>query len=308
VGPDGFPSPTQPDAREEGSLERATLDALDRLLAAFMLEPFGGDRFRASGEADRFDRVFGGQLVAQALLAAAATASMKEAHSLHAYFVEAGTPGAHVEISVDRVRDGRSIATRRVTVRQQERTVLVAMISLRSGFTELTSAGTTASVAGPDGLPLLQDWVREFSPEQRVLGRSWVEQPPPLELRMDEAPYFMGGQSAQGPRTHWMRLPRSVGEDPLVHTALLAYASDYLLLDMILRAQPDGGAATSLRCVSLDHSLWFHGPVRLDRWHRHTQESQAIAGQHGLVRGMIHDAGGRLVASVMQEGLVRPGF
>jgi acyl-CoA thioesterase-2 len=305
MGPDAPSRSTPPDA-EAGSLERATLSALDGLLAALTLEPMGGDRFRAPGETDRFDRVFGGQVVAQALVAAGATVVGKDPDSLHAYFVEAGIPGQPVDVLVDRVRDGRSISTRRVTVLQGKRQLLVAILSFYAGAREPGLTETSLSGPGPDGLPLLQDWVRDLVPEQRLYGLSWVEQPPPLELRMDEPPNFMGGPHAQGSRTHWMRLPRPVGDDPLLHAALLAYASDYLLLDMVLRAYPDRAALTSYACFSLDHSLWFHRPARLDHWHRHTQETQAISGLRGLVRGAIHDADGLLVASAMQEGLLRP--
>jgi acyl-CoA thioesterase-2 len=266
----------------------------------------GGDRFRAPGETDRFDRVFGGQVIAQALLAAGATVVGKDPDSLHAYFVEGGIPGQPVDVTVERVRDGRSISTRRVMVMQGKRQLLAAILSFHAGSQGPELAEMTSPHPGPDGLPLLQEWVRDLSPEQRLYGLSWIEQPPPLELRMDEPPNFMGGPSTQGPRTHWMRLPRQVGDDRLLHAALLAYASDYLLLDMIMRAYPDRAALTSFTSFSLDHSLWFHGPVRLDRWHRYTQETQAISGHRGLVRGVIHDADGRLVASAMQEGLIRP--
>jgi acyl-CoA thioesterase-2 len=277
VSPGAFSLSTPPNAGD-GSLARATQSALDTLLVALTLEPMGRDRFRAPGEADRFDRVFGGQVVAQALLAASATVVNKDPDSLHAYFVEAGIPGQPVDVLVDRVRDGRSISTRRVTVMQGKRQLLVAILSFHDGAPEPGLSETPASDPGPDGLPLLQEWVRDLSPEQRLYGLSWIEQPPPLELRMDEPPNFMGGPAAQGPRTHWMRLPRHVGDDPLL----------------------------SFACFSLDHSLWFHRPVRLDRWHRHTQETQAISGLRGLVRGTIRDADGRLVASAMQEGLLRP--
>jgi acyl-CoA thioesterase II len=304
VSPEATPRTTRQSA-DEGALARATLSALDGLLLALTLEPMGGDRFRAPGETDRFDRVFGGQVVAQALVAAGTTVVGQVPDSLHAYFVEGGIPGLPVEVTVDRVRDGRSISTRRVTVMQGTRQVLVAILSFHSGSEEPELAETTPSDRGPVGVPLLQEWVRDFSAEQRLTGLSWIEQPPPLELRMDEPPNFMGGPSAQGPRTHWMRLPRPVGDDPLLHAALLAYASDYLLLDMILRAYPARAALTSFSSFSLDHSLWFHRPARLDRWHRHTQETEAISGLRGLVRGAIHDADGRLVATAMQEGLVR---
>jgi acyl-CoA thioesterase II len=305
VSPD-VSSISRPASADDGALERATLAALDRLLDALRLEPMGADRFRAPGEADRFERVFGGQVVAQALLAASATVVLKEPDSLHAYFVEGGVPCEPVEVLVDRLRDGRSISTRRVTVMQGRRQLLVAIVSFHDGSHEPELAETPPFDPGPEGLPLLQDWVHLYAPEERLHGLSWVEHPPPLELRIGEAPNFMGGPNAQGPRTHWMRLPRPVGDDPLLHAAPLAYASDYLLLDMVLRAYPDRAALESFGCVSLDHSLWFHRPVRLDGWHCHTQETQAISGRRGLVRGLIRDAEGRLVASAMQEGLVRP--
>jgi acyl-CoA thioesterase-2 len=289
----------------KGTLGDAARTALDSLLLALTLEPLGGDRFRAHGETDRFDRVFGGQVVAQALLAASATVPLMEPDSIHAYFVEVGIPGQPVDVAVDRIRDGRSISTRRVTVMQGSRQLLIAIVSFHAGSREPGLADLEPSDRGPEGLPLLQEWVSDRSPEQREYGLSWIEQPPPFEIRMDEAPNFMGGPAAQGPRTQWMRLARDVGDDPLLQTALLAYASDFLLLDMILRAHPDRAGLGSFTCFSLDHSLWFHHPVRLDRWHRYTQETQAISGHRGLVRGAIYDAEGRLVASAMQEGLVR---
>ena len=103
-----------------------------------------------------------------------------------------------------------------------------------------------------------------------------------------------------------MRLPRDVGDDRVLHAALLAYASDYLLLDMAFRSQPEQVAANAFTGASLDHALWFHRPVHFDRWHLHTQETIAITGHRGLVRGAIHDADGHLVATAMQEVLVRP--
>jgi len=315
VGPDAS-SGTTPTNGWAGPLERAALAALDGLLLALTLEPMGSDRFRAHGETDRFDRVFGGQVVAQALLAAGATVPFMDPDSLHAHFVEAGASGQPVEITVDRIRDGRSVSIRRVAVMQGRRQLLIANASFRAGARQsgLVDPGTVdpgpadpgPADPGPDGLPLLQEWVSDRTPEQRLYGLSWIEQPPPLEIRMGEAPNFMGGPSTGGPRTHWMRLPREVAQDPLLQTALLAYASDYLLLDMVLRAHPDRAALGSFTCFSLDHSLWFHRPVGLDRWHRYVQEAQAVSEQRGLVRGAIFDVEGRLVASAMQEGLVRP--
>jgi acyl-CoA thioesterase-2 len=268
----------------------------------------GGERFRVVSEPGRFARIFGGQVIAQALLAASATVTGKDPQSLHAYFVEAGTPEQPLEIAVERVRDGRSMSMRRVTVVQGDRTLLVVMASFHTNPASPELADPPPTVPGPDQLPRLQDWVHDAAPELRPGARTWVEQPPPLDLRIGEAPTFLGGRPAAGTRSHWMRLPRDVGDDPVLHAALLAYASDYLLLDMAFRSYPEQLASTAFNGFSLDHALWFHRPVRFDGWHLYTQETLAISGHRGLIRGTIHDADGHLVASAMQEELIRPAL
>ena len=300
------PDPAETPRLADASLERRLHASLDGLLGALELESQGGDRFRVLGEHGRFDRVFGGQTFAQALLAASATVSGKEVHSLHAYFVEAGTPEQPLDLEVERVRDGRSMSMRRVTVTQGERPLLIAMASFHANATSPEFADPPPEVPGPDQLPVLQHLVGDLPPELRRHASSWIDHPPPLELRMGEPPIFLGGSPAQGSRSHWMRLPRPVGDEPVLHAALLAYASDYFLLDMALRAYPQRAGYTGLNALSLDHTLWLHRPVRFDRWHLHTQETLAISGHRGLVRGSIHDPDGHLVASVVQEVLVRP--
>jgi acyl-CoA thioesterase-2 len=301
--------PESPDSSvvAAGPLEHAILESLDHLLRALELEPVGDDRFRVLAEPGRFDRVFGGQTVAQALLAAAETVTEKAPHSIHAYFVEAGAPEEGLELTVDRVREGRSMATRRVTVSQGERTLLIAMASFHGGNPASPAVAEPAPAApGPESVPRLQDWVRDLGPDRRAHSLSWVEQPPPLDLLIGEPPNFMGGAPASGPRSHWMRVPRDVGDDELLHAALLAYASDYFLLDMAWRSNPEPVTPGSFIGFSVDHTVWFHRPVRFDGWHLHTQETVALAGHRGLIRGAIHDADGHLVATAMQEVLVRP--
>ena len=211
-----------------------------------------------------------------------------------------------LDLVVDRVRDGRSISTRHVSVMQGERPLLIVIASFHSNPTSPELADPPPSVPTPDQLPLLQDWARDVPPESRLHARTWVEQPPPLELRIGEPPNFLGGPATEGTRSHWMRLPRDVGDDPLLHTALLAYASDYFLLDMAFRSHPDLVTSAPFTSFSLDHALWLHRPVRFDGWHLHTQQTLAISGHRALVRGAIHDADGHLVATAMQEVLVRP--
>jgi acyl-CoA thioesterase-2 len=293
------------------ALDDRISNSLDGLLHALELSPTGDDCFVAPAEPDRFTRVFGGQTLAQALLAAGATVDTTPSrrltpHSMHAYFVQAGVADDPVEVHVERVRDGRSMATRRITVTQGARTLLVALASFHDNPEEPEMVEAPPEAPAPHDLPVLQDWVRDLPPARAGHGRAWVDHPPPLDLRIGEAPTFLGGAPAAGPRAHWMRLPRDVGDDPLLHAVLLAYASDYLLLDMAFRSYPGELPPGGFAAVSVDHALWFHRPVRFDRWHLHTQETVTLVGHRGLVRGSVHDEGGQRVATVMQEVLVRP--
>jgi acyl-CoA thioesterase II len=292
---------------EDPLFEPAILASLDGLLRALDLQRLGDDRFRVPSElAGPAGHVYGGQLLAQALVAAAATVTGKDPHALHAAFVKAGTPGRSLELVVDRVRDGRSMSTRQVTVVQEDRPLLVALVSFHNNGTEPDVASSAPDVTPPEGMPVLQHWARALDPEQRDSGRHWIEQPPPIEFRMGQAPAFLGGPLASTTRSHWMRVPRDVGDDQVLHTALLAYASDFFLMDMVFGAHPAGAGPGRSNGLSLDHAIWFHRPARFDRWHLYTQEALAIIGDRGLARGTIHDADGRLAATVMQEILVLP--
>jgi acyl-CoA thioesterase-2 len=287
-------------------LGTAILSSLDGLLEALRLEPVATDSFRVPSEPGRFaDRVYGGQLLAQALVAAAATVTGKDPHSLHAAFVRAGAPHLPVDLMVDRVRDGRSVSTRRVTVGQQGATLLEAIVSFHANPPGPDVGAGPPLAAAPETLPLLQDWAEQGAGDGQGHNRSWIERPPPLEIRIGEALTFLGGAQADGPRSHWMRLPRDIGADPALHSALLAYASDFFLMDVVFRSHPDGAGIGNFAGYSLDHAIWLHRPVHFDQWHLHTQESLAVVGDRGLARGVIHDADGRLVATVMQEVLVR---
>jgi acyl-CoA thioesterase-2 len=287
-------------------LQQATLAALDGLLDAFVLKPQGDDTFEMVNEPSRFGRVFGGQLIAQGLLAAAATVDGKPPHSVHAYFVAGGASDIPLLASVERVRDGRSMAARRVSITQDGQPLLALLASFHASPVEPQAADPPPAVPGPEELPSLQDWVRQSPPSIRPGAEgNWIVNPPPVQVRMGEALRFLGGEAASGTRSHWMRVPRAVGDDALLHTALLAYASDFFLLDMAFRGHPSGLPASSFTSTSLDHALWFHRPVRFDEWLLHTQETLAISGDRGLVRGSLHDVHGQLVATAMQEVLVR---
>jgi acyl-CoA thioesterase-2 len=284
-------------------LGRAINASLDDLLTALDLRPRADDCFIVEpARAGPSDRVFGGQLLAQAIVGAAATVPDKDIHSLHATFLRAGTPGSPLKVEVTRLRDGRSIATREVAVIEGTKPLLVAIASFATLLHEPDIAVTAADAAAPDDTPLLQALVGEAASSRR-----WVEHPPAVELRMPEPPSFMSPISSDKPRSHWMRLPRTIGADHGLNAALLAYGSDFFLMDMLFRLHPLELGPGFANGFSLDHAIWFHRPVRFDAWHLHTQEAVALVGDRGLARGTIYDSEGRCVASVAQEVLLRLG-
>jgi len=285
-------------------LGRAIDAALDDLLAALDVRPSGVDCFVVEPTSSgRPDRVFGGQLLAQAVVGACGTVADKDIHSLHASFLRAGTPGAPLKIEVTRLRDGRSIAVREVAVLEAGEPILVAIASFAGFLPEPDIVAIAVpDVAPPEKTPLFQALVGEAAS-----GRHWIEQPPALELRLHELPSFLTGVSADTARSFWMRLPRSVGTDHALNAALLAYASDFFLMDMLFRLHPHELGPGRANGFSLDHAIWFHRPVRFDAWHLHTQEAVTLVGDRGLARGEIHTADGGCVASVAQEVLIRLG-
>jgi acyl-CoA thioesterase II len=287
-----------------GDLGGTVDSSLDDLLRALELRPLVTDRFAlgAPPSGATPGRVFGGQLLAQAVIGASATVAGKDIHSLHASFVRPGSPGGAVEVAVSRVRDGRSISTREVTVLENGEPLLIAIASFGTfrGEPDLPVARITAPV--PADVPLLQEWAGAVPG-----GRHWIDQPPAVEMRLTESPSFMTGATATSARSHWMRLPRSVKDGHALNSALLAYASDFFLMDMVFRLHPDELGPGRANGFSLDHALWFHRPVCFEHWHLCTQEAVALVGDRGLARGAIHDADGRLVATVAQEVVLRLG-
>lgn len=301
-----LPDYVGPLLRSGSQLERATLDALDTLEQVLTLHPLGDDRFRAGNEAGRFGRIFGGQLIGQAMTAAAATVPELTAHSIHASFLRPGDSAVPLEIAVDRTRDGRTMSARQVTVQQGGRTLMMATVSFDTSPDSADGAPVPLPGPEPEALPLLQHWVQHAPAHLAGRGNTWIERPPPLEVRTAEAPVFLGGAQAPGPRAHWMRLPRSVDGNSQLHAVLLAYASDYLLVDTAFRAHPEPIDQATHVGLTLDHSVWLHRPVHFDRWHLYTQQTVATAGHRALVHGTLVDAAGRHVASTAQEVLVRP--
>jgi acyl-CoA thioesterase-2 len=278
---------------------------LDGLLAALTFEQFGDTRFRAVSEPQRFPRVFGGQLLAQALHAAAQTVTDPTPSSLHAQFVRGADPACPLELEVERAHDGRAVAVRQVVASQDGRTVLLATAAFHDNAPVASLPPTVPDVPAPEGLPTLQEWAARSPDSGGFLARTWIDVPPPLEIRMTEALTFLGGAGAAGPRAHWMRLPRPVAGDAM-NAVLLAYASDYFLVDVVNRAALHGVPSERLVLTTASHSIWFHRPVRFDEWHLYVQEAVALVGGRGFARGSVHDRDGVLVATTAQEVITPP--
>jgi acyl-CoA thioesterase-2 len=270
-------------------------DPLARLLERLVLAPQGPDRFEAApGGGAR--RIFGGLLAAQAVVAAGGTVARGRLHSLHGYFLRAGRSGLPLRLEVTRIRDGRSLAARRVVVLQQGEAVFEAAASFVDGEEGVAHAHEPPlAAADPEGLP---DW-------ESVRTRETGEAPRPpdaIEVRVCEPEDDRPGAAPPPARRVWMR-PRGVlPEDPLLHAAALVYASDRTLLRTAARLH---GPLRARLPASLDHAVWLHWPPRFDDWLLYACESPVAHGGRAWVSGRMLARDGRRVASVVQEGLLR---
>jgi acyl-CoA thioesterase-2 len=295
------------------ALERAQFRSLEGLLRALDLEEVERDVFKGVNEPARFPRVFGGQLAAQAMQAASLTVAGNRdvlPHSIHATYARSGDVDLPVRFVVERVRDGRTTATRQVTASQGDRSLLVATVSFHANGSQPAAVfpdpvSTETVSPGPAELPTVGDWAAMAPPHLAERARGmWIEMAPPLDVRVGEAFTFLGGPQTTGSRSHWMKVPWPVADDPVRHTVLLTYASDYFLLDMAVRNHPQSVVDKGSVASTLDHSLYLHRPVRFDRWHLYTQDLVSVYGTRGLVVGSVHDEDGALVATTAQQVLV----
>lgn len=259
------------------------------MLAALELDKLDGDRFIAVPQETRLTRLFGGQVVAQALRAAGLTLDTpRSAHSLHSYFIRPGQPAEPVQFEVERTRDGRSFSTRRVTARQEGRSIFEMIASFRDPEPGKDwQEAALPPVPPPDELRPL-----DFP---RLFGKH-----PPVDIRPVIAPE-PGTVSAIHPL--WVRVAVPLGSDETLHACLLAYLSDIATVRAAFA--PTAPARLGL-AVSLDHSVWYHRSPRADQWLLVCMNPVAHIGTRGLARGSIQTADGRLVASVAQEALLRP--
>ncbi|MBL1098023.1 acyl-CoA thioesterase II [Streptomyces coffeae] len=288
-------------------------DALQGLLELLDLERIERDIFRGTSDAaPMVPRVFGGQVAAQALVAAGRTVpDDRSAHSLHAYFLRPGDPGAPIVYTVDRIRDGRSFTTRRVVAVQHGQPIFHLSASFQTYEEGLEHQEPMPDVPDPLSLPAAEELLPRYKhlirpevSERMLMARAAVD------LRyVDEPPYGSVGQPREAKSQVWFRTNGKldgVADDPLLHVCLATYVSDMTLLDSVLLAHGRGGwVVGDIVGASLDHAMWFHRPFRVDDWLLYDQESPSASGGRGLAKGRIFTADGRLAVSVIQEGVMR---
>jgi acyl-CoA thioesterase-2 len=281
--------------------------AIDNLLSILDLEPLEDNLFRGRSPQQSWQRVFGGQVLGQALVAAVRTvAPERVAHSLHAYFLLGGDPARPIIYSVERVRDGGSFSTRRVAAIQHGRPMFVMSVSFHKAEGGLDHASAMPEVPAPEELPSEQELKARFIAHLPESMRSYWERERPIELRpVDLSRYF--AREPRPPEQYvWMRATGALPNDFPLHQCVLAYASDFSLLDTALIAHGKLMFDKDIQLASLDHALWFHRPFRADEWLLYAQDSPSGHGARGFCRGGVFTRDGLLVASVAQEGLMRP--
>lgn len=298
----------------QGAPRGASPGALQNLLDLLDLERIDEDIFRGtSGAAPLVPRVFGGQVAAQALIAAGRTVPAdRPAHSLHSYFLRPGDPNVPIVYTVDRIRDGFSFTTRRVVAVQHGRPVFHLSASFQRHEEGLEHQEPMPEVPDPLTLPageeLLPRYAHLFSGPS-VIERM-LEARGAIDLRyVDAPPYASVGQPREPKSRVWFRTNGKldgVADDPLMHICLVTYVSDMTLLDSVLLAHGRGGwVVGDIVGASLDHAMWFHRPFRADEWLLYDQESPSASGGRGLAKGRIFTADGQLAVSVIQEGVMR---
>ena len=281
-------------------------DAIQELLSILDLEPIEHNIFRGISPQVGWQRVFGGLVIAQALVAAARTVENKAPHSLHAYFILAGDPAIPIIYEVDRIRDGRSFATRRCVAIQHGRSIFTLSCSFQVEEKGLEHSFEMPDVPAPENLLSEKELITRFGNMMPEAVRRYFERDRPIELRPVDLSRYLPSDKPREPKQQiWVRAVSALPDDPAIHRAVLAYLSDMTLLDTALVPHNKSVFSKSIQAASLDHALWFHRPFRADEWLLYVQDSPNSSGSRGLTRGLIYARTGELIASVAQEGLMR---
>lgn len=279
---------------------------LEQLVELLKLERIEQNLFRGQSQDLGWGQVFGGQVLGQALSAAAQTVSVdRHVHSLHAYFLRPGDASRPIVYDVDRIRDGSSFTTRRVVAIQGGKPIFNLSASFQLDEEGFEHADAMPEVEGPEGLASeIELWRKHASriPEP-VRARALADRP--IELRpVDPVDPFH--PETKSPRhAVWVRATGTLADDPALHRYLLAYSSDFSFVTTALRPHGATWVDPRMQVASIDHVMWFHRPFRMDDWLLHVMESPSACGARGFARGQFFSRDGRLVASTAQEGLMR---
>jgi acyl-CoA thioesterase-2 len=288
----------------DGTAATENQGALDALVQLLDLEAIEVNIFRGRSPDENRQRVFGGQVAGQALVAAARTIDepARLVHSLHAYFLRPGDPTVPILYEVDRIRDGRSFSTRRVVAIQHGR----AIFNLQASFHvhepgpdhQLTMP---AGVTPPEDLP---DFRTRMAPYAEQIGE-WYDRPRPIDLRhVNGDPMTRKGRPSTSQQV-WLRADGELPDDPVLHACVVTYASDMTLLDTTVLPFGLAWDSAGIQMASVDHAMWFHRPFRADDWLLYDQEAVSTSSARGLASGSIYTRDGLLAVSVVQEGLAR---
>ena len=311
--PDASPSPQRPGGPSGPSVDAADpASAVAALLVTLDLEPLERNLYRGRSPKVGWQRVFGGQVIGQALVSAARTIEAADgevswpAHSLHGYFMRPGDPAVPIIYEVDRIRDGKSFATRRVVAIQHGQ----AIFSMSASFHRVEEGPghqvAMPDVPAPDALPTEAEIKDRFLPHAPEPIRRYWSRPRPIELRPVDMEGYLTRRDGAAAASHvWIRTTAPLPDELALHQCVLAYASDMTLLDTSLLATGRSIFDPSIQVASLDHALWFHRPFRADEWLLYAQDSPSSGASRGFARGLIFQQDGTLIASVAQEGLAR---
>lgn len=280
-------------------------DPTRKLVALLDVAPLGDDHFTAESEDLGYPNVFGGQVLAQALMAASRTVTDRLANSMHAYFLRPGDPLCGIDYEVQRVRDGGTFSTRRVIARQSGREILTAMVAFQVEEAGFEHQLPCPQAPAPDDLIPEQKLREAMAPRIPEERREQMMKERAIDMRPVNPASPLKAGAKPPHRQSWFRAKGSLPDDPVLHRAILAYASDFGLLVTSMQPHGLGLLTPRMQVASLDHALWFHRPLRLDDWLLYDMDSPSASSGRGFNRGMLFDRDGVLVASVVQEALIR---
>lgn len=280
--------------------------SIEEVLELLNLEAIEVNIFRGVSPKDRWQRVFGGQVLGQALVAAYRTVNGRVCHSLHAYFIRPGDPKVPILYEVDRARDGRTFTTRRVIAIQHGEQIFNMAVSFHVPEAGLEHQFDMPNVVGPEGLETEDARRKRLAHQLPEAVREHFMRPGPIDVRpVEDDDDLMNPAKTVPYQNVWIKAKGAMPDDLALHQCVLAYASDMTLLDTCLLPHGISWFSGRLQSASLDHAMWFHHPLRIDDWLLYAQDSPSAAGARGFNRGSLFARDGKLVASVAQEGLIR---